>query len=124
MFVPFIDAGATAAGLAAAVEVFGLNKSPKLNLAGDADAAGLAAAAVPAFVWAARLPLGEVAGDAAGLAAVAASACLRARFALGDSAGEAASDGDAAVSVVDAVVSAFLCDRCFAGAGDSPGLGD
>jgi len=65
-----------AAGLAAAGEVFGLNKSPRPNLAGDADAAGLAAAAAPAFVWAARLALGEAAGDGAGLAAVAASAFL------------------------------------------------
>ena len=35
-------AGFAAAGLADA-EVFGLNKSPSVNLAGDADAAGLAA---------------------------------------------------------------------------------
>ena len=73
--MPFAGAGPAAAGLAAAVEVFGLNKSPKLNLAGDADAEGLATTAAPAFVWAC-FPLGEAAGDAAGLAAVAASACL------------------------------------------------
>ena len=78
MLVPFAAAGAAAAaaGLVAAVEVFGLNKSPRLNLPGDADAAGLAAAAAPAFVRAARLPLGEAAGDAAGLAAVEAAASL------------------------------------------------
>jgi len=66
------------------------------------------------------------AGDAAGLAAVAAVACLRVRFALGEAAGEAAVEGDAAVSAAGAVVSAFLCVRCFVafGAGDSPGLGD
>jgi len=75
MLVPLAGAGAAAAGLAAAVEFFGLNKSPRLNLAGDADAEGLATAAAPAFVWAC-FPLGEAAGDAAGLAAVAASACL------------------------------------------------
>ena len=75
MLAPFAEAGAAAAGLAAAVEVFGLNISPRLNLAGDADAEGLAAAAAPAFAWA-RLALGDAAGDAAGLAVVAASACL------------------------------------------------
>ena len=32
------------------VELFGLNRSPRLNLAGDADAEALAAAAAPAFV--------------------------------------------------------------------------
>ena len=74
--MPFAEAGAAAAGLVAAVEVFGLNKSPKLNFAGDADAAGVAAAAALAFVREACLPFGELAGDAAGLAAVAASACL------------------------------------------------
>jgi hypothetical protein len=76
VLAPFAGAGGAAAGLAAAVELFGLNKSPRANLAGDADAAGLAAAAAPAFVRAACLLLGEVAGDAAGLAAVAASAFL------------------------------------------------
>ena len=122
--MPFAGAGPAAAGLAAAVEVFGLNKSPRLNLAGDADAEGLATAAAPVFVWAC-FPFGEAAGDAAGLAAVAASACLRARFALGEVAGEAAAEGDAAVSAAEAFVSAFLCTR-FVGsfAGDSPGLGD
>ena len=105
--MPFAGAGAAAAGLAAAVEFLGLNKSPRLNLAGDADAAGLAAAAAPAFVWA-RFPVGEAAGDAAGLAAVAAPACLRARFALGEAAGEAAGEDDVALSSAEAVVSAFL----------------
>ncbi len=73
--MPFPGAVRAAAGLAAAVEVLGLNKSPTLNLAGDADAEGLATAAAPAFAWA-FFPLGEAAGDAAGLAAVAATACL------------------------------------------------
>ena len=112
-------AGAAAAGLVAPVEVFGLKKSAKALLAGDADAAGLAAAAAAAFV---RFPLVEAAGDAAGLAAVAAVGCLRARFALGEAAGEAAAEGDVAVSVGAAVVAAFLRVRCFAG--DSAGLGD
>src|SRR5258708_5270466 len=64
-------AGLAAAGLAAAAEVFGLNKSPRLNLAGDADAAGLAAVAASFFLLA-RFALGEAAGDAevAGDAAV------------------------------------------------------
>jgi len=126
VFAPFAGAGGAAAGLAAAVELFGLNKSPKPNLAGEADAAGLAAAAAPVFARAARLPLGEVAGDAAGLAAVAASAFLRPRFALGEAAGEAAAEGDAAVSAAEAVFSVFLCERRFVGAcsGDWPGLGD
>lgn len=101
-------AGAAAAGLAAAVEFFGLNRSPRLNF-GDADGEGLAAAMAPAFV---RLPLAEAAGDAAGLAAVAAAVCLRARLVLGEAAGEALSDADA-VLPSDAVVSDFLCDRCF-----------
>jgi hypothetical protein len=126
---PFAAAGAgaaaaAAAGPAGAVEVFGLNKSPRPNLAGDADNAGLAAAAAPAFARAARLPLGEATGDTAGLAAVAGSAFRRARFALGEASGEAAVEGDPAVSAADVVVAAFLCARCFVGAGDSPGLGD
>jgi hypothetical protein len=124
VLVPFAEAGATAAGLAAAVDVFGLNRSPRANLAGDA--AGLAAAAAPAFVRATRLALGEAAGDAAGLAAAVASACLRARFALGEAAGEAADEGDAAVSASEAVVSAFFLWVRFVGsfADGSPGLGD
>jgi len=116
---PLAGAGAAAAGLVAPVEVFGLNKSPRLNFG---DAAGLAAAAALAFVRA-RFPAGEAAGDAAGLAAVAPAASLRVRFALGEAAGEAAGEGDAAVSVAAAVVAAaFLRVRCFAG--DSAGLGD
>ena len=119
--VPFAGAVLAAAGLAAAVEVFGLNKSPRLNF-GDAAGEGFAAAAAPAF---ACFPLVEAAGDAAGLAAVAAVACLRARPALGEVVGDAAGEGDAAVSVAAAVVAAFLRARfVVACAGDSPGLGD
>ena len=119
--MPFPGAGPVAAGLATAVEVFGLNISPRLNF-GDAEGEGFAAAAAPALVC---FPLVEAAGDAAGLAAVAAVACLRARFALGEAAGEAAAEGDAALSVAAAVVAAFLRVR-FVGAcaGDSPGVGD
>jgi len=113
-----------AAGLAAA-ELFGLNKSPRENFPGDGE--GLVAAA--AFLrppFALGVAAGDAAGDAAGLAAVPASAFLRPRLAFGEVAGEAA--GEAAVSAGDAAVSAFLCVRCFAGAGapagDSPGEGD
>ena len=120
--MPFAAAGIAAEGLPAAVEFFGLNKSPRLNF-GDADGEGLSAAAATAF---ACFPLVEAAGDTLGLAPVAAAACLRARFALGEAAGEAAAEGDAAVSAADAVFSVFLCERCFVGAcsGDWPGLGD
>ena len=45
MVVPFAGAGAAAAGLAAAIEFFGLNKSPRLNLLGDGDGAGCVAGA-------------------------------------------------------------------------------
>ena len=119
--MPFAGAGAAAAGLAAAVEFFGLNKSPRLNF-GDAEGEGLAAATAPAFVCAPRLPLGEATGDAAGLAAVAAAVCLRARFALGEASGDAAAEGDDAVSAVEAVESAFLCVLCFVGS--CSGVGD
>ena len=102
--VLFAGALLTAAGLAAA-ELFGLNKSPSENLAGDGDAAGLAAVPASAF-FRPRLALGEAsvdaAGDAAGLAAVLASAFLRPRLAFGEEAGDSA--GDAAASPGDAVV--------------------
>jgi len=96
----FAAAPVAAAGLAAA-ELFGLNKSPSENLAGD----GEALVAVSAFL---RVPfvLGEAAGegDAAGLAAAPASAFLRPRLAAGEVAGAAAGEADAAVSPGDAVV--------------------
>ena len=107
--MPFAGDGPAAVGLAAAVEVLGLNRSPRLNF-GVAE--GLAAAAASPFLRA-RFPLGEAAGEAAGLAAVAASACLRARFALGETAGEPAAEGDSAVSAP--------VGSC---AGDSLGVGD
>ena len=113
---PLAGAAAAGAGLVAAVEVFGLNKSPRLNF-GDAEGEGFAAAAAPALV---RFPLVEAAGDAAGLAAVVAVVCLRVRFALGEAAGAAAAEGDAAVSAVEAAVSDFLRARCLVGSG----LGD
>ena len=91
-------AGLAAAGLAAAAEVFGLNKSLSLGLAGD--------------------------GDSAGLATVAASAFLRPRFALGEAAGDSAVEGDAVCSAGETVAAAFLCVRCFAGEADAAGEGD
>src|SRR5207244_5561748 len=103
VLAPRAGAGRAAAGVAAAAEVFGLNKSPRLNLPGDADGAGLAAACV--FVRA-RLAFGEVAGDAAGdAAAVVASAFLPRCLAVGEAAGDAAGE---------AVVCVFLLARCFA----------
>lgn len=91
----------TAAGLAAA-ELFGLNMSPSENLAGDGE--GLVAAS--AFLRAPFLGVapGDAAGEAAGLAAVPASAFLRPRLAAGEEAGAAAGEEDAAVSPGDAVV--------------------
>ena len=90
----------------ALAELLGLNKSPSVNLLGEADAAGLAT----------------------GLAAVSVFAFLRARFSLGEAGGDSAVEGDAAFSAGEAVASAFLCVRCFAGegdaAGDSLGVGD
>lgn len=116
--MPFGEAGPAAAGLAAAVDVFGLNKSPRLNF-GDAEGDGFAAAAAPAFVC---FPLVEAAADAAGLAAVVAVACLRVLFGLGEAAGDSAAEGDAPVAAADVAVSDFLWARCFVGSG--AGLGD
>ena len=68
---------------------------------------------------------GDAVGLAAGLAAVEGVAFLRARFGLGDAAGDSAVAGEAVVSAGDAVASDFLCVRCFfAGEGDSAGAGD
>ena len=99
-------AGFAAAGLADA-EGFGLNKSPNVDLAGDAEGAGLAATSVFAFLCARGFAGdGEAAGEAeaaavlsaAGEAAVVASAFLRERRLPGDgdAAGDSAVDGDAA----------------------------
>ena len=110
----------TAAGLAAA-ELFGLNNSPSENFAGDGDALG----AVSVFLrppFALGAAAGDVAGAAAGLDAAPGSAFLRPRFAFGAPAGDSPGAGDTVASLVDAVVSAFLRPRCFAG--DSPGVGD
>ena len=84
----------------ALIELLGLNKLPRWNLPGDADAVGLVA----------------------GLAAASVFAFLRVRFAFGDAAGDSAVAGEAAVSAGQAVASALLCWRCFfAGEGDSAG---
>jgi hypothetical protein len=95
-------AGRVAATGLAVAELFGLNRSPSENLAGDGE--GLVAACAflrVAFVLGA--PAGDVAGegDATGLAAVPASAFLRPRLAFGEMAGDAAGEGDAAVSADD-----------------------
>ena len=86
-------AGLAAAGLAAAPEVFGLNKSPRLNLAGDADAAGLAAAAAAAFLEP-RFALGDVAVDAAGDTVACAFVTARCFAGVGDLAGDSPGVGD------------------------------
>lgn len=115
------------AELAPTAEVFGLNKSPRLNLAGDADAVGFAAAS--AFLRV-RFALGEAAGDAAakgdsaGLAAVVASAFLRLRLALGEAEGGSAVEGEVACSAGETVAAAFLCVRCFPGGAEAAGEGD
>jgi len=95
-----------AAGLGDA-EGFGLNKPPNMDLAGDAEGAGLAATSVFAFLRARGFAGdGEAAGEgetaavlsAPGEAAVVASAFLRERRLPGDgdAAGDSAVDGDAA----------------------------
>jgi len=109
-----------------------LNKSPSLNLPGDADGAGLAATSVFAFLRL-RFSAGEAAvpgAVAAGEAAAVASAffCARRFRGEGDAVGDAAVEGDAAFSAGEAVAPVFLCARCFAdegdAAGDPPGVGD
>ena len=68
--MPFAGAGAAAAGLAAAPEVFGLNKSLRLNLPGEGDGAGcLAGAGVAVAFFIARCFAGvcDGEGDSAGL---------------------------------------------------------
>lgn len=112
-----VAAGATAA--AGLDEVFGLKKSASV-FAGEGD--GLTAGAIAAvFVFRPPLPAGEAetaapAGEGEASAVVFA---FRPRLAAGE--------GEASVTAAgDAVASAFLCVRCFAGdaAGDSAGAGD
>jgi hypothetical protein len=93
----FAAAPVAAAGLAAAV-LFGLNKSPSENFPGDGEGLIVASAflRVPFALGAAA---GDAAVDATGLAAVPASAFLRPRLP-----GDAAGEGDAAVSAGEAVV--------------------
>ena len=71
VFVGFAGAAFAFAG-AADAEVLGLNKSPRLNFAGEADAAALAAGVAAASVLAfrVRLAFGEAAGDSAAEAVV------------------------------------------------------
>ena len=66
----FVAAACAAAGLAAVVEVFGLNRSPRLNLAGEGDGAGcVAGAGVAVAFFIARCFAGvcDGEGDSAGL---------------------------------------------------------
>lgn len=116
LVAPVLAGAAAAAGLA---EVFGLKKSARV-FAGEGD--GLRAGAVAVvFVFRPPLAAGEAetaapAGDGEGSAVVF---VLRPRLAAGE--------GEASVTAAgDAVASAFLCVRCFAGdaAGDSAGVGD
>jgi hypothetical protein len=68
--VPFAAAGAAAAGLPAAVEFFGLNKSPRLNLPGEGDGVGCVAwAGVALAFFIARCFAGvcDGEGDSAGV---------------------------------------------------------
>ena len=66
--------------------------------------------------------LGDAVGLATGLPAAEVVGFLRARFGLGDAAGDFAAAGEAAVSAGEGVASDFLCERCFfAGEGDSAG---
>jgi hypothetical protein len=86
----FFAAGRVPAIGVADVEVFGLNRSPRLNLLGVGEATGLAAATAPAFA--------------------------RARLVLGDAAGDV--DGDAASAAGEDAGRDFLAARCFTGAED------
>ena len=106
--MPFAGAGAAAAGLAAAVEVFGLNKSPSVNLAGDADAAGLSASLAAVSVLAflrPRFSTGEAEAaavlSAAGEGEVAGIAFrLRVRFSAGEGEAAASAAGEGEVAGV------------------------
>ena len=98
----FAAAPVATAGLAAA-ELFGLNKSPSENLAGDGEAL-VPVSAFLRLLFALGAAAGDVAGAAAGLAAAPASAFLRPRLAFGEEAGAAAGEAAAVVSPGDAVV--------------------
>jgi len=113
-----VAAGATvAAGLA---EVFGLKKSANVFFAGEGDGLTVAEAVV-AFVFRPPLAAGEAVTAAPAGDGEASAAVFAFRLCL------AAGEGEASVTAAgDAVASAFLCVRCFAGdaAGDSAGEGD
>lgn len=110
------------------VELLGLNKFPRLNLPGEAEAAGLAAELAEAVeLLRLRFSAAEPAGDAvllpAGEALVVASVFFLAVRFPGDADAAADSAGDA-----DSLAAVFLCDRCFSppgeADGDSAGEGD
>jgi hypothetical protein len=84
----------------ALTELLGLKKSASVFFAGDGDGVTVGETAAVFF-------------------------SLRARFALGETEGDSALEGDAASSAGKAVAAAFLDTRCFlAGEGDSVGEGD
>jgi hypothetical protein len=116
-------------------KLLGLKKSASVFFAGEGDevTVGETAAAVfalrPRFFSvaegdAAASTAGDAdaAGLATGLAAAPVFAFLRARFALGEAAGDSAVEGDTTSWASEAVAEAFLDTRCFfAGEGDSVG---
>jgi hypothetical protein len=101
-------------------ELFGLKKSARVFFAGDGDGVKVGETAAVRLALRPRFSAGE--GDAsvaAGEGEVSAVVffVLRACFSAGE--------GDASVVAAgEAVASAFLCVRCFAGDGDAVGEGD
>ena len=80
-------------------DLFGLNKRGNLNLRGVGDGTGV----------------GVGLGDASAIV------FLRLRFGFGEAAGDSSAEGDAALSVGEALAAASLGTRCFGGEGDSLG---
>jgi hypothetical protein len=65
--------------------------------------------------------VGDATGVELGLAAASVIAFLRTGLAFGEAAGDAAADGDVALSAGEAASVSF-CVRCFGGEGDSAGV--
>ena len=105
-------------------ELFGLKKSARVFFVGDGDGVPVGETAAVFFPLRACFSAGE--GDASvtageGELSAVVFFVLRVRFSAGE--------GDASIGAAgEAVASAFLCVRCFAGegdaTGDSPGAGD
>ena len=99
------------------IELFGLKKSARVFFAGDGDGATVGETAAVFFPLRAYFSAGE--GDASvtpgeGEVAAVVFFVLRVRFSAGE--------GDASIGAAgEAVASAFLCVRCFAGEGDAAG---